>query len=68
MKYILLMSGTKADFEGYAHWPEEVLQANMAFMRCLGKELEESGALSLSLVWRFPMRPGSCARATMASR
>jgi hypothetical protein len=35
MKYILMMSGTKADFDGYAHWPEKVLQANMAFMRSL---------------------------------
>jgi hypothetical protein len=54
MKYILLMSGTKADFEGYAHWPEEVLQANMAFMRSLGKELEESGALVAVSGLAFP--------------
>jgi hypothetical protein len=35
MKYIPMMSGTTTDFDEYAHWPEEVLQANMAFMRSL---------------------------------
>jgi hypothetical protein len=54
MKYILLMSGTKADFDGYAHWPEEVLQANMAYMRSLGKELEESDALVAVSGLAFP--------------
>lgn|SRR4051812_39103399 len=54
MKYILLMSGTKSDFDQYAHWPEEALRANMAFMSSLGKELEESGALIANEGLAFP--------------
>lgn len=33
MKYILMMTGTKADFDWYAKWSKEDLQANFAFMR-----------------------------------
>jgi hypothetical protein len=43
MKYMLLMTGTKAGFEDYAHWSKEDLQANMAFMRTFSKELKDSG-------------------------
>jgi len=43
MKYILLMTGTKADFEGYAKWSKEDLQANVTFMRAFSKELRDSG-------------------------
>ena len=44
MKYILMMSGTKADFDWYAKWPQPDLQAHAAFMRALSKELKASGA------------------------
>ncbi len=43
MKYILMMAGTKADFEGYARWSKEDLQRNVAFMRAFTKELKDSG-------------------------
>jgi len=43
MKYILLMTGKKSDFEGYARWSKEDLQANVAFMRAFNKELKDSG-------------------------
>jgi hypothetical protein len=43
MKYMLLMNGTKADFDWYAKWPKEDLQAHFAFMRKLSKELKEEG-------------------------
>ena len=43
MKYILMMSGKKSDFEGYARWSKEDLQANVAFMRTFSKELKDSG-------------------------
>ena len=43
MKYILMMSATKADFEWYAKWSKKDLQANMAFMRAFSKELKDSG-------------------------
>ena len=45
MKYILMMNATKADFEWYAKWPKEDLQANFAFMRAFNKELKDSGVL-----------------------
>ena len=43
MKYILMMTGKKSDFEGYARWSKEDLQANVAFMRAFSKELMDSG-------------------------
>ena len=33
MKYILMMTGKKSDFEEYARWSKEDLQANVSFMR-----------------------------------
>ena len=43
MKYILMMNGNRSDFEGYARWSKEDLQANVAFMREFSKELKDSG-------------------------
>ena len=43
MKYILMMTGNKSDFDGYAKWSKEDLQANVAFMRAFSKELKHSG-------------------------
>jgi hypothetical protein len=43
MKYILMMSGRKSDFEGYTKWSKQDLQANVAFMRAFSKELKDSG-------------------------
>jgi hypothetical protein len=43
MKYILMMNGKKSDFEGYAGWSKQDLQANVAFMRAFNKELKDSG-------------------------
>jgi hypothetical protein len=48
MKYILMMNGRKADFEGYARWSKEDLQANVAFMRAFSKELKDSGVFVAS--------------------
>ena len=48
MKYILMMNGKKSDFEGYARWSKEDLQANVAFMREFSKELKDSGAFVAS--------------------
>ena len=45
MKYILMMNATKADFDWYAKWPKEDLQANFAFMRAFSKELKDEGVL-----------------------
>jgi hypothetical protein len=43
MKYMLMMSGTKAAFDWYANWSKEDLRAQVAFMRTFSKELKESG-------------------------
>ena len=45
MKYILMMNGKKSDFERYARWSREDLQANVSFMRTFSKELKDSGVL-----------------------
>jgi hypothetical protein len=43
MKYILMMTGKKPDFEAYASWSKDDLQANVAFMRAFSQELKDSG-------------------------
>jgi hypothetical protein len=43
MKYILMMNGKNSDFEGYASWSKEDIQANVAFMRTFSKDLKDSG-------------------------
>jgi hypothetical protein len=43
MKYILMMNGTKANFESYAGWSKQDMETNGAFMRAFSKELKDSG-------------------------
>ena len=43
MKYILLMSGTKAGVERYHVWSKQDIEAHMAVLQRLNKELTESG-------------------------
>jgi hypothetical protein len=43
MKYILMMHGTKADWNEYTKWSKEDLARNTAFMRAFSKELKDSG-------------------------
>ncbi len=43
MKYILLMTGTKAGVEGYLAWSQEDRDAHMAVLQTIGKELSASG-------------------------
>jgi len=54
MKYILMMNATKADFDWYAKWSKEDLQANFAFMRAFNKELKDSGVLVATEGLAFP--------------
>jgi hypothetical protein len=54
MKYMLMMTGTKADFQAYAQWPKEDLQANIAFMRAFSKELKDAGAFVATEGLAFP--------------
>ncbi len=43
MRYILMMAGTKADFDAYSQWSKDDLQRNVAFMRAFSEELRASG-------------------------
>ncbi len=54
MKYILMMTGTKADFDWYAKWSKQDLQAQFAFMHAFNKELKDSGTLVAAEGLAFP--------------
>jgi hypothetical protein len=43
MKYILLMSGTRAGVEGYHAWSKQDIEAHMADLQRINKELTASG-------------------------
>ncbi len=43
MKYILMMHGSRADFDNYTKWSKEDLKRNMEFMRAFSKELHDNG-------------------------
>jgi hypothetical protein len=43
MKYILLMTGTKAGVDSYRAWSEKDIQTHFAFLRDVNRELTESG-------------------------
>jgi hypothetical protein len=43
MKFILMMTAKKADWDEYAKWSKEDLERNVAFMRTFSKELKDSG-------------------------
>ena len=43
MKHILLMSGTKAGVEGYHAWSKQDVEAHMAVLQGINKELAASG-------------------------
>lgn len=54
MKYILMMMGTRADFDWYAKWSKEDLQAHFAFMHAFNKELKDSGVFVSAEGLAFP--------------
>lgn len=43
MKYILLMSGTKAGVDTYVAWSKKDIDTHMAVLKSINKELTESG-------------------------
>ena len=45
MKYVLRMSGTKADFDWFTTWSKQDLEAYFAFMHAFNTELKDSGVL-----------------------
>jgi hypothetical protein len=54
MKYILMMQGTKADFDWYAQWSPEELQAQGAFMEAFTQDLKDSGVFVVTEALGFP--------------
>ena len=54
MKYILMMHGTKADFDSYAQWSKKDLEASFAHMQAFSKELKESGMFVAAEGLAFP--------------
>jgi hypothetical protein len=54
MKYMLMMTATKADFDWYSKWSKEDLQAQFAFMHAFNKELKDAGALVAAEGLAFP--------------
>lgn len=54
MKYILLLTGTKAEFDWYAKWSPQDYEAQAAFMQAFHKELEHSGVLVAAEGLAFP--------------
>src|SRR5262245_58595920 len=54
MKYILMLTGTKAEFDWYAKWSPQDYQAQAAFMHAFHKELKDSGVLVAAEGLAFP--------------
>lgn len=45
MKYLLMMNGTKANWDNFGSWPHEDLRAHIQFMMGLAKKLSAAGEL-----------------------
>ncbi len=54
MKYILMMMGTKANFDWYTQWSKQDLQAQFAYMHSFNKELKDAGVLVATEGLAFP--------------
>jgi len=54
MKYMLMMSAKRTDFDWYAKWTKEDLRAQVAFMRAFSKELKDSGTFVATEGLAFP--------------
>jgi hypothetical protein len=54
VKYILMMSGTRADYEWYTRWSKEDLQEHFAFMNAFNQELKDLGVLVAAEGLSFP--------------
>ena len=54
MKYMLMMNTMKADCEAFGSWPKEDIQAHIAFMIGLNKELGSAGELVSAEGLAFP--------------
>ena len=54
MKFMLIMNGTKADFDWYSSWSQEEHLAQFAFMHAFNQELQQSGKLVAAEGLGFP--------------
>jgi len=45
MKFMLMMSGGADSYDEYLRWPQDLRDANVAFMQALGARLRASGEL-----------------------
>lgn len=54
MKYILMMTGTKAQFDWYTQWSKQDIEAQVAFMHTFNKGLKDSGVLVATEGLAFP--------------
>lgn len=54
MKYILMMNTMKAGSGGFPGWPKKDIQAHIAFMMALHRELSQSGELVSAEGLSFP--------------
>jgi hypothetical protein len=54
MKYILMMTGTKARFDWFVKWSKQDLEAHLAFMHAFNKELREAGVFVATEGLAFP--------------
>ncbi len=54
MKYMLMMTGTKAEFDWYSKWSPQDFAAQAAFMHAFHKELRNSGELVAAEGLAFP--------------
>src|SRR5262245_16208910 len=54
MKYILMLTGTKAEFDWYSKWTPQDFAAQAAFMQAFNKELKDSGVFVAAEGLAFP--------------
>src|SRR5262249_32875870 len=64
MKYILMMTGTKAGVDTYRAWSQSEIQAHFVFLNRLNNELSESG----ELVANEPLAPPEQAKVVRAGK
>jgi len=64
MKYILLMSGTKAGVDTYRAWSKKDIDAHMAVLKSINNELTESG----EFVATQPLAPPDEAKVVRAGK
>jgi hypothetical protein len=56
MKFMLLMNGSRSDFDQYAKWSKEDLERNVASMRKFSQELKDAGVFVASEGLGFPQQ------------